>query len=167
MKTCNALLCKNICLFAGLNIVKMEFVSPEGLRVDGRRPQELRALQCKFSVLSSCDGSALFQAGNTKVDSCIYMLLKKLSVQDTILKTTYVWQCLARCLQRCMVPEWQIFAARHCPARRSLSVNAPTRPSAQVRVKSSALQCWSLAILRSADRSRCRVGAGLRQCAAA
>ena len=75
MTTCNALLCKNNCLIAHLYIVKMDFVSPEGLRVDGRRPQELRALQCKFSVLSSCDGSALFQAGNTKVNSCINMLL--------------------------------------------------------------------------------------------
>ncbi len=48
----------------------MEFVSPEGLRVDGRRPQELRALQCKFGVLGACDGSALFQAGNTKACQC-------------------------------------------------------------------------------------------------
>lgn len=45
----------------------MEFVSPEGLRIDGRRPQELRAVQCHFGALSACDGSALFQAGNTKV----------------------------------------------------------------------------------------------------
>ena len=46
----------------------MEFVSPEGLRIDGRRPQELRAVQCHFKALSACDGSALFQAGNTKVE---------------------------------------------------------------------------------------------------
>ena len=45
----------------------MEFISPEGLRVDGRRPKELRKLRCQLGVLASADGSAIFEMGNTKV----------------------------------------------------------------------------------------------------
>lgn len=44
----------------------MEFISPEGLRLDGRRPRELRQLQCELGVLDSADGSAMFTMGNTK-----------------------------------------------------------------------------------------------------
>jgi exosome complex component RRP41 len=44
----------------------MEFVSPEGLRLDGRRPKELRRLDAKLDVLASADGSAIFEMGNTK-----------------------------------------------------------------------------------------------------
>lgn len=47
----------------------MEYVSPEGLRQDGRRPKELRQLGCQFGVLAKADGSATFQMGNTKVSS--------------------------------------------------------------------------------------------------
>ena len=47
----------------------MEFLSPEGLRLDGRRPKELRQLQCELGVLDSADGSAMFTMGNTKVRS--------------------------------------------------------------------------------------------------
>lgn len=45
----------------------MEFVSPEGLRLDGRRPKELRQLKAELGVLKSADGSAMFEMGNTKV----------------------------------------------------------------------------------------------------
>jgi polyribonucleotide nucleotidyltransferase len=47
----------------------MEFVSPEGLRLDGRRPKELRQLKAELGVLQSADGSATFEMGNTKVVS--------------------------------------------------------------------------------------------------
>jgi exosome complex component RRP41 len=47
----------------------MEFVSPEGLRLDGRRPKEVRSLKAEIGVLQSADGSAMFQMGNTKVQS--------------------------------------------------------------------------------------------------
>lgn len=46
----------------------MEFVSPEGLRLDGRRPKELRQLKAELGVLQSADGSATFEMGNTKVE---------------------------------------------------------------------------------------------------
>jgi exosome complex component RRP41 len=45
----------------------MEFVSPEGLRQDGRRPHELRRTAAQLDVLDSADGSAIFEMGNTKV----------------------------------------------------------------------------------------------------
>jgi len=46
---------------------KMEYISPEGLRQDGRRPQELRQLKCEIGFLPKADGSAVFEMGSTKV----------------------------------------------------------------------------------------------------
>jgi len=51
---------------------KFEFVSPEGLRMDGRRPGELRRIVAKLGVQSKADGSAFFQQGNTQVVATIY-----------------------------------------------------------------------------------------------
>ena len=45
---------------------RSEFMSPEGLRVDGRRAGEVRRLQCRLSV-AAADGSAYVEQGNTKV----------------------------------------------------------------------------------------------------
>jgi exosome complex component RRP41 len=50
----------------------MEYVSLEGLRLDGRRPKETRQIRCQMSVLPNADGSALFEAGNTKVLAAVY-----------------------------------------------------------------------------------------------
>lgn len=47
----------------------MEYVSPEGLRQDGRRPPETRRVHCQIGVLQNADGSAIFEMGNTKVGS--------------------------------------------------------------------------------------------------
>eukprot|EP00967_Tisochrysis_lutea_P022545 scaffold25710_cov32-Tisochrysis_lutea.AAC.2 len=46
---------------------KNEFISPEGLRVDGRRAGEVRRLRCKLGPLADADGSAYVEQGNTKV----------------------------------------------------------------------------------------------------
>ncbi|KAB2625396.1 exosome complex component RRP41-like [Pyrus ussuriensis x Pyrus communis] len=43
----------------------MEYVSPEGLRLDGRRPMEI-------GVVGKADGSAVFEMGNTKVIAAVY-----------------------------------------------------------------------------------------------
>lgn len=46
----------------------MELYSPEGLRVDGRRWNELRRFECKINTHpNSSDGSAYIEQGNTKV----------------------------------------------------------------------------------------------------
>jgi len=46
---------------------KIELLTPEGLRVDGRRPGELRVLDCRMGLFPGMDGSAFFQQGNTRV----------------------------------------------------------------------------------------------------
>lgn len=50
----------------------MEYVSLEGLRLDGRRPKETRQIRCQMSVLPNADGSAMFEAGNTKVLAAVH-----------------------------------------------------------------------------------------------
>ncbi len=45
----------------------MEYVNTVGLRLDGRRPNEIRQLRAEMSTLASADGSATFEMGNTKV----------------------------------------------------------------------------------------------------
>ena len=47
-------------------------MSPEGLRVDGRRPDEIRKIRCKLGILTRADGSAYYEQGNTKVIAAIY-----------------------------------------------------------------------------------------------
>jgi hypothetical protein len=48
---------------------RKEFIS-DGLRLDGRRPKELRRMRSQIGVLQSADGSAMFQMGNTQVRLC-------------------------------------------------------------------------------------------------
>jgi len=42
-------------------------LSPEGLRIDGRRANELRQIRVKMGVFARADGSCYFEQGNTKV----------------------------------------------------------------------------------------------------
>ena len=46
---------------------RSEFLSPEGLRVDGRRAGEIRRLRCRMGAQRQADGSAYVEQGNTKV----------------------------------------------------------------------------------------------------
>ena len=50
----------------------MEFLSPEGLRLDGRRPAELRRTTVDLGVLPHADGSAWVEAGNTRVVAAVF-----------------------------------------------------------------------------------------------
>ncbi|BAT92754.1 hypothetical protein VIGAN_07158100 [Vigna angularis var. angularis] len=50
----------------------MEYVSPEGLRLDGRRPMEMRQIRAEIGAVSKADGSAMFEMGNTKVIAAVY-----------------------------------------------------------------------------------------------
>lgn len=43
-----------------------------GLRIDGRRPNELRKIQCEIGVFAQADGSAVLSQGNTKVIATVY-----------------------------------------------------------------------------------------------
>lgn len=50
----------------------LEILSPEGLRLDGRRAHELRKIVCKVGVFSQADGSAYIEMGNTKALATVY-----------------------------------------------------------------------------------------------
>ncbi|KAF8412155.1 hypothetical protein HHK36_000111 [Tetracentron sinense] len=50
----------------------MEYVSPEGLRLDGRRPMEMRQIRGELGAVAKADGSAVFEMGNTKVIAAVY-----------------------------------------------------------------------------------------------
>ncbi|CAC5408927.1 exosome complex component RRP41-like [Mytilus californianus] len=52
---------------AGLNLL-----SDQGFRIDGRKPNELRRIQCKLGVFKQADGSAYIEQGNTKVLATVY-----------------------------------------------------------------------------------------------
>ncbi|KAG4917024.1 hypothetical protein JHK87_054581 [Glycine soja] len=52
--------------------LRMEYVSPEGLRLDGRRPMEMRQIRAEIGAVSKADGSAIFEMGNTKVIAAVY-----------------------------------------------------------------------------------------------
>ncbi|BFF93815.1 exosome complex component RRP41 [Drosophila madeirensis] len=49
-----------------------ELLSEQGLRLDGRRPHELRHIKCKLGVFEQPDGSAYMEQGNTKVLAAVY-----------------------------------------------------------------------------------------------
>ena len=50
----------------------IELLSDEGFRIDGRKANELRQIQCKLGVFSQADGSAYLEQGNTKVLAAVY-----------------------------------------------------------------------------------------------
>lgn len=53
--------------------VKPDFlISPEGLRVDGRRVDELRPVEMKVGVLKQADGSASIRQGKTYIIAAVY-----------------------------------------------------------------------------------------------
>eukprot|EP00455_Lapot_gusevi_P045404 TRINITY_DN5802_c0_g1_i1.p1 TRINITY_DN5802_c0_g1~~TRINITY_DN5802_c0_g1_i1.p1 ORF type:complete len:266 (+),score=39.68 TRINITY_DN5802_c0_g1_i1:33-800(+) len=54
------------------NMSKIEYISPEGLRIDGRRSGEIRKISCKLGYFPQCDGSAYYEQGNTKVVCSVF-----------------------------------------------------------------------------------------------
>eukprot|EP00920_Eleutheroschizon_duboscqi_P039550 GHVT01095066.1.p1 GENE.GHVT01095066.1~~GHVT01095066.1.p1 ORF type:complete len:270 (+),score=37.56 GHVT01095066.1:624-1433(+) len=52
---------------------RLEYISPDGYRLDARRTLELRTLQCRIGGLApNADGSAYVEQGNTKVIAYVY-----------------------------------------------------------------------------------------------
>lgn len=49
-----------------------EYISLDGLRLDGRRASEARKIRCNCSALPRADGSAYYEQGNTRVLAAIY-----------------------------------------------------------------------------------------------
>ena len=50
----------------------LELLSDQGFRIDGRRPHELRKIDCRLGVFHQADGSAYIEQGNTKVLAAVY-----------------------------------------------------------------------------------------------
>lgn len=50
----------------------LEYISLDGLRIDGRRPTEVRKIRCSLGALSRADGSAYYEQGNTRVLAAVY-----------------------------------------------------------------------------------------------
>jgi len=77
-----------------LKLEGLKLINEEGLRVDGRRPDELRPVVMEVGVLKNADGSAYVQQGNTKVIAAVYgpreIHPKHLTLPDrAILRTRY------------------------------------------------------------------------------
>ena len=51
---------------------RMEVISPEGLRNDGRTPTCLREIKCRLGLYDRPNGSAYIEMGNTKVLAAVY-----------------------------------------------------------------------------------------------
>ena len=59
--------------FDSLNTMAgIELLSDQGFRTDGRRPHELRKIQCRMGVFRQADGSAYIEQGNTKALATVY-----------------------------------------------------------------------------------------------
>ena len=48
------------------------YISPEGLRQDGRSPTDIRKLRASLGTLPAANGSAYLEQGNTKVLCAVY-----------------------------------------------------------------------------------------------
>lgn len=47
-------------------------ILPDGRRLDGRRPDEIRDIKIKVGILENADGSAYVEQGNTKIYAAVY-----------------------------------------------------------------------------------------------
>lgn len=72
-----------------------ELINPEGLRLDGRRPKELRRLNSQLGVLEDADGSAMFEMGYTKA-RIGRMFRALLAPQPAFLVTSMHERCWSR-----------------------------------------------------------------------
>jgi exosome complex component RRP41 len=65
-------------------------ISPEGLRVDGRRSNELRIFKSKISTLDA-DGSAYVEHGNTKLIASVHgPMQSKMELQVIVTSCTFI-----------------------------------------------------------------------------
>jgi len=55
-----------------MNNEKLKLISEEGIRIDGRRLEELRPLKIEIGVLDKSDGSAYVELGKTKIFAAVF-----------------------------------------------------------------------------------------------
>ena len=64
------------CLLKGIRAPRslwaMEAITPEGFRMDGRRVEEPRQVQCSVGGGREADGYAVFELGSTKAVAYVY-----------------------------------------------------------------------------------------------
>lgn len=70
-----------------------EYINPEGLRMDGRRPDELRKIRCKLGIFARSDGSAYIEQGNTKVLVAVYGPREVNSILFFVFQLVLIWNC--------------------------------------------------------------------------
>jgi len=51
---------------------EMKLVNEDGIRTDGRRPDELRPIKLEIGILSNADGSAYVEQGKNKILAAVY-----------------------------------------------------------------------------------------------
>ncbi|HDJ94707.1 MAG: exosome complex exonuclease Rrp41 [Thermoprotei archaeon] len=73
---------------------KIKLIDENGLRIDGRKPDQLRPVKMEVGVLKNADGSAYVEQGNTRVLAAVYgpreIHPKHLTLPDrAILRTRY------------------------------------------------------------------------------
>ena len=51
---------------------KIKLIDENGLRVDGRKPNELRPIKMEVGILSNADGSAYIEQGKSKILAAVY-----------------------------------------------------------------------------------------------
>jgi exosome complex component RRP41 len=50
----------------------IRLIGKDGLRADGRRPDELRPIRIEAGVLANADGSAYVEWGNNKIIAAVF-----------------------------------------------------------------------------------------------
>ncbi|MHC1586317.1 MAG: exosome complex exonuclease Rrp41 [Candidatus Hecatellaceae archaeon] len=55
-----------------MEVVKRKLIDENGLRVDGRRPDELRPIRMEVGLLANADGSAYIEQGKSKIIVAVY-----------------------------------------------------------------------------------------------
>uniref|UniRef100_A0A1I7XSD5 RNase_PH domain-containing protein n=1 Tax=Heterorhabditis bacteriophora TaxID=37862 RepID=A0A1I7XSD5_HETBA len=50
----------------------MNIISEHGFRIDGRRPHQIRNINCRLGIYPQAEGSAYIEQGNTKVICAVY-----------------------------------------------------------------------------------------------
>lgn len=53
-------------------MAKIEILSPEGLRIDGRKPSELKRISSNLSISPQAEGSSYVECGNTKIMALVF-----------------------------------------------------------------------------------------------
>ncbi|WFO76051.1 exosome complex exonuclease Rrp41 [Desulfurococcaceae archaeon MEX13E-LK6-19] len=107
---------------------KPKLIREDGLRHDGRRPDELRPIRMEVGVLKNADGSALVEFGKTKVIAAVYgpreVLPKHISLPD---------RAIIRCRYH-MAPFSTMDRKSPAPSRREIELSKVIREALEAAI---------------------------------